>query len=83
MRLQLFHPLAQMVLSRGNLYMGKDQQVNKSLKLQFVTFGALEVNKHNCMHLAEEHYSRSYFSLFMSMINQAGTGLLHSSTYPN
>ncbi len=53
------------------------------LKQQFVTFGALAVNKQNCVRLAEEHCSRSYFSLFMSMMNHAGTGLLHSVTYPN
>ncbi len=48
------------------------------LKLQSVTFGAIAVNKQNCVHLAEEHCSRSYFFLFMSMTNHAGTGLLRS-----
>ncbi len=48
------------------------------LKLQSITFGALAVNKNNCMHLAEEHCSRNYVSLFMSMTNHAGTGLHHS-----
>ncbi len=51
--------------------------------MQSVTFGALAVNKQNCVRLAEKHCSRSYFSLFMSMTNQAGTGLLLSGTYPN
>ncbi len=46
------------------------------LKLQSVTFGALAVNKQNCVHLTEEHCSRSYFSLFMSMTNHTDTGLL-------
>uniref|UniRef100_A0A671SLZ8 Required for meiotic nuclear division protein 1 homolog n=1 Tax=Sinocyclocheilus anshuiensis TaxID=1608454 RepID=A0A671SLZ8_9TELE len=40
------------------------------LKLQSVTFGTLAVNKQNCMRLAEEHCSRSYFSLFLSMTSQ-------------
>ncbi len=53
------------------------------LKLQSVSFGTLAFNTQNCVHLAEEHCSRSYFSLFMSMTNHAGTGLLHSGTYPN
>ncbi len=37
------------------------------------------------MRLAEEHCSRSYFSLFMSMTNHAGDShmLLHGGTYPN
>ncbi len=52
-------------------------------KLQSVTFGALAVNKQNCMLLEEEHCSRSYFSLFMSMTNHAGSGLLCSGTYLN
>jgi len=39
-----------------------------TLKLQHLTFGALVVNKQNCMRLAEEHCSRSTFSLFMSMM---------------
>ncbi len=51
-----------------------------SLKLQSVTFGALAVNKLNCMRLAEEHCTSS---LFMSMTNHAGTGLLRSGTNPN
>ncbi len=54
-----------------------------NLKLQSVTFGALVVNKQNCVRLAEEHCSRNYFSLFMSMMNHTGTGLLRSGTYPN
>ncbi len=44
---------------------------NPFLKLQ-------SVNKQNCVRLAEEHCSRIYFSLFMSMTNHAGTGLLRS-----
>ncbi len=41
----------------------------------------LAVNKQNCVRLAEQHCSRSYFSLFMSMTNHAGTGgLLRSGT---
>ncbi len=52
------------------------------LKLQSVTFGALAVNKQNCVRLVEKHGSRSYFSLFMSTINHAGTGLLRSGTLP-
>ncbi len=58
-------------------------KLNDSLKMQSVTFGALAVNKQNCVRLAEEYCSRSYFSLFMSMTNHAGTGLLRSGTYPN
>ncbi len=53
------------------------------LKVQSVTFGTLAANKQNSVHLAEEYCSRSYFSLFMSMTNHAGTGLLCSGTYPN
>ncbi|XP_059379795.1 26S proteasome non-ATPase regulatory subunit 9-like isoform X2 [Carassius carassius] len=50
------------------------------LTLQSVTFDALVVNKQNCLRLAEEHCSRSYFSLFMSMKNLKGTGLLRRGT---
>ncbi len=52
----------------------------KILKLQSVIYGALAVNEQNCMRLAEEHCSRSYFSLFMSMTNHAGNGLLRSGS---
>jgi len=45
-------------------------------KLQSVTFGALTVNKQNCMRLAEESCGSSFFSLFMSMSSHTGTGLL-------
>ncbi len=53
------------------------------LKLQSVTFGALAVNKQNCVSLEEEYSCWIYFSLFMSMTNHAGNGLLRSGTYPN
>ncbi len=49
------------------------------LKLLSVTFGALAINKQNGVRLAEEHCSRSYVSLFMSMTNHADAGLLRSS----
>ncbi len=55
-------------------------RINYILKLQSVTFSALAVNKQNCVRLAEEHCSRSYFSLLMSMMNHAGTGLLSSGS---
>ncbi len=54
-----------------------------ALKLRSVTFGALVVNKQNCMHLTEEHYSRSYFSVYVydeSRKNWATQ--LHSGTLP-
>jgi len=49
-----------------------------TLKLQFETFGALAVNKQNCTNLVEEHCSRSYFSLFMSITSHTSTWLLRS-----
>ncbi len=55
-----------------------DHSKSSILKLQSVPSGALAVNKQNCVHLVEEHCSRSYFSLFMSMTNHAG--LLRSSS---
>ncbi len=58
-------------------------RVLHSLKLQSVTFVALAGTKQNCARVVEEHCSRSYFSLFMSMANHSGTGLLRSGTYPN
>ncbi len=50
------------------------------LKLQSITFGALAVNKQSCLRLAEEI---ALLSVFLSMMNHAGTGLLCSGTYPN
>ncbi len=52
------------------------------LKLQSVTFGALEVSKHNCVHLAEEHCSRSYFSLFRLCLWRITQVLGYSAAVP-
>jgi len=54
--------------------------INHSLTLQSVTFGTLAVNKQNCMRLAKERCSRSYFSLFMSM-TRLGLHVVNNACY--